>query len=182
MQIEKGRFYRSAGGRVFGPMVRMNEPVGVFVWMHPHGAERWREDGKNLGEDLASTFDLIEDATVVQGGSISVPESLGWAELSDTAPKICAGYEPLASVLQAALDQAQSGKGKERHANDREFERQPIMEIGRMVGLGYPTGQAQKKTQEAVGMFNRGQTDSAEAELLGAINYLAAAILLIREL
>lgn len=91
------------------------------------------------------------------------------------------GYEPLAMILQEALDQSQRGKGKERHANDRTFTRQPLMEIGRMVGLGYPTGQASKKIQEAVGMFNRGEADRAVNELLGAIIYSAAAILLIRE-
>lgn len=91
-------------------------------------------------------------------------------------------YEPLASVLYQALDQAESGKGRTRHANGRPFIKQPIMEIGRMVGLGYPTGQAQKKTQEAVGMANRGEYGAAEAELLGAIVYLAAGVLLIREL
>lgn len=92
------------------------------------------------------------------------------------------GYATLAEVLKAAHDQAAAGKGKQRH-NGRgvDFDRQPIMEIGRMCGLGYPTGQAQKKTQEAVGMVARGEHDRAEAELLGAINYLAAAILLIRE-
>lgn len=97
------------------------------------------------------------------------------------AASVLPGYEPLAMTLQAALDQAQAGKGKERHANGRPFDRQPIMEIGRMVGLGYPTGQAKKKTQEAVGMLNRGEPDRAVNELLGAINYLAAAIMLIRE-
>lgn len=91
------------------------------------------------------------------------------------------GYEPLASVLQQALDQAQAGKGKERHANGRAFLDQPIMEIGRMVGVGYQTGQAMKKAQEAVGMLLRDQPDRAVAELLGAINYMAAAILTIRE-
>lgn len=90
-------------------------------------------------------------------------------------------YEPLEAILTAAMAQAALGKGSERHANGRDFVRQPIMEIGRMCGLGYPTGQAQKKTQEAVGMFNRGEHERAEAELLGAINYLAAAVLLIRE-
>lgn len=91
-------------------------------------------------------------------------------------------YAILGSVLGAAYAQAASGKGKARHdKRNVAFDRQPIMEIGRMCGLGYPTGQAQKKTQEAVSMFNRGDTGSAEAELLGAINYLAAAVLLIRE-
>jgi hypothetical protein len=92
------------------------------------------------------------------------------------------GYDALLKVLGDAYNQAASGKGKARHnARNVSFERQPILEIARMCGLGYPTGQAQKKTQEAVSMFNRGEADRAEAELLGAINYLAAAILLIRE-
>lgn len=91
-------------------------------------------------------------------------------------------YDSLTRVLHAAYAQASSGKDKARHnARNISFDRQPIMEIGRMCGLGYPTGQAQKKTQEAVSMFNRGEPDRAEAELLGAINYLAAAVLLIRE-
>lgn len=108
---------------------------------------------------------------------VQIGELIGMTLARSVSP----GYEPLAAALQMALDQAQAGKGKERHANGRPFDRQPIMEIGRMVGLGYPTGQAKKKTQEAVGMFNRGEPDRAVAELLGAINYLAAAILLIRE-
>lgn len=88
------------------------------------------------------------------------------------------GYEPLADILDAALDQAQRGKGKERHANDRPFIQQPIMEIGRMVGPGFAIGQAIKKGQEAT----RLSSGSAQVrELLGAINYLAAAILLIEE-
>lgn len=103
------------------------------------------------------------------------------AEVTIVERPVTAGYEPLAAVLQQALDQAQAGKGRERHANGRPFDRQPIMEIGRMVGIGYPAGQAKKKTQEAVGMLNRDEPDRAVAELLGAINYLAAAIMLIRE-
>lgn len=103
------------------------------------------------------------------------------SEITLVERPVVAGYEELAAVLQSALDQAQTGKGKERHANNRPIDRQPIMEIARMVGLGYPTGQAQKKTQEAVGMFNRGEPGRAVAELKGAIIYLAAAIMLIRE-
>lgn len=91
---------------------------------------------------------------------------------------ITEGYEPLADILDAALDQAQRGKGKERHANNRPFIQQPIMEIGRMVGPGFAIGQAIKKGQEAT----RLSSGSAQVrELLGAINYLAAAILLIEE-
>lgn len=88
------------------------------------------------------------------------------------------GYESLSGVLKSALDQAQHGKGKERHANGKPFEQQPIMEIGRMVGVGYMTGQAMKKTAESTRLPT---LEMKEKELLGAINYLAAAILLERE-
>lgn len=91
------------------------------------------------------------------------------------------GYEPLAGVLQEALDQAQHGKGKDRHAVTqgvaRPFDRQPILEIGRMAGPGFDVGQAMKKAHEACEL----PPDRAVAELLGAINYLAAAVMLIRE-
>ena len=87
------------------------------------------------------------------------------------------GYEPLARVLQMALDQSQTGKGRKRHATDKPFMEQPIMNIGRMVGTGYNTGQAMKKAQES----SRMEPDRAIAELLGAINYLASAVLIIEE-
>lgn len=87
------------------------------------------------------------------------------------------GYEPLAQVLQLALDQSQAGKGIERHGNGLPFLEQPIMNIGRMVGTGYQIGQAMKKGQESM----RLPKERAQAELLGAINYLAAAYLLIEE-
>ena len=86
------------------------------------------------------------------------------------------GYEPLAAVLQEALNQAQHGKGKARHACKKPFMRQPMMEIGRMVGSGYMIGQAMKKAQESM----RLPVDAAIAECYGAINYLAGNILMLQ--
>lgn len=93
------------------------------------------------------------------------------------------GYDALRGVLADAAEQASSGKGRERHANGKPFDRQPIMEIGRMLSsvCDGELYQAIKKSQEASGMISRGDFDAAERELLGGINYLAAAILLIRE-
>ena len=90
-------------------------------------------------------------------------------------------YAPLREALEAAYSQAAYGKGKERHANDKSFSKQPIMEIARMVGPGYQLGQAMKKAQESSRMLERGKNSAAQAELLGAINYLAAAWCLINE-
>ena len=91
------------------------------------------------------------------------------------------GYDKLSNVLGAAYHQAARGKGKERHAHDKPFDKQPIMEIARMVGPGYPTGQAMKKLQEAVGMMEKGNLEAAQAEALGAINYAAAFYILLGE-
>lgn len=90
-------------------------------------------------------------------------------------------YDGLSTILRDAHAQASVGKGRERHANGRPFDRQPIMELGRMFGPGFAAGQAAKKAQEAMGMLHRQNNDAAVAELLGAINYLAACVMLVRE-
>lgn len=83
------------------------------------------------------------------------------------------GYESLFAVLMEALDQSQNGKGKDRHASpDQSFEQQPIMTIQNLVGSGYNRGQAIKKIVES----QRLGKDAAIAELLGAINYIAATV------
>lgn len=96
--------------------------------------------------------------------------------------KVSTDYAKLKDILDHAYNQAARGKGKIRHANDKEFSRQPILEIGRMVGTGYATGQIMKKAQEAHTMAARGEHEAAIAELLGVIVYAASAVILIKEL
>lgn len=86
------------------------------------------------------------------------------------------GYESLAQVLQEAYDQAARGKGAERHANDLPFDQQPMQQIARRRGLGFLLGQVDKKTEEAQGMLDRGDRAAWRREILGAINYLAGAL------
>ena len=86
-------------------------------------------------------------------------------------------YDILRKILDEAYDQAATGKGKERHANGKPWDEQPIAEIGRMVGTGFNTGQAIKKLQES----SRMEGETAVRELLGSIVYAASAIMLIRE-
>lgn len=83
------------------------------------------------------------------------------------------GYESLAGVLREAYAQAAAGKGRERHANNLPFNEQTIMESTRAHGVGFAAGQAEKKARES----RRMDTDPAVRELLGAIVYLAAAVL-----
>jgi hypothetical protein len=92
-----------------------------------------------------------------------------------------ADYTKLKSVLDAAYSQSAEGKGKERHANGKDFDRQPILEIGRMVGTGFQIGQVMKKAQEAQSMASRSDNDSAMQELLGVIVYAAAAVVQLAE-
>lgn len=94
-----------------------------------------------------------------------------------TAP----GYESLFSVLTDAYAQSAFGKGRERHANDKPFDRQPILEIGRMLGPDAHLFQVMKKAQEAGSMARRGEVGRAEHELLGVIVYAAAAVIMLRE-
>jgi len=123
----------------------------------------------------------LEELIAERGGAPYTPRAAA-PERSDSYQTISTMYAPLKSVLKLAYQQSASGKGKDRHANGKPFLEQPIMEIGRMVGMGYQTGQAMKKAQEAGGMVQRGQHEAAQAELLGAINYLAAAFILIGEI
>lgn len=89
------------------------------------------------------------------------------------------GYDTLARILGAAFVQSAFGKGKERHANDKAFDDQPINTIPDLLGplgVGGPAYQVLKKTQEAIGMHQRGENRAAIAEMLGAIVYAAATI------
>lgn len=87
-------------------------------------------------------------------------------------------YASLRHVLDKAFSQASEGKGKERHAEEGEpFEKQQIVEIGKRLqgnAAAGPLFQAVKKIYES------GRLDDEKGihELYGAINYIAAAIIL----
>lgn len=169
LKIEAGKFYRTRDGRKVGPIDEVRGD-GVAHWSgSEHDGEICCYPGGKIKQDRAECGgDLIAE----------------WTDTPDTTTPPLAPTDPYAElrrVLDAAYEQAANGKGKERHANNKPFTAQPIMEIARMVGPGYQLGQAMKKAQEAGGMIQRGQPDRARAELLGAINYLAACVLMIEE-
>lgn len=92
-----------------------------------------------------------------------------------------AGYEYLTDVLDRAFVQAAITKGAERHADNRAFDDQPMQHIARRRGIGFILGQADKKSEEAQGMLSRGEREKAVHELLGAIVYLAGAVIYIEK-
>lgn len=83
------------------------------------------------------------------------------------------GYEELLNVLVRALDQAQFGKGNERHADGNPFTEQPMQQLIALYGQGFALGQAGKKMQES----QRMERVAAVRELLGAIVYIAGSII-----
>lgn len=199
VEILKGQHYRLRNGEKIGPIHLTDDPEFPFEGAVKDGTifqltldGRYHADGDDSQYDVVAPWSppkgkggmpaFLNNANQ-QGPSSPYPaqpppvpsHTTPWGNFS------VSGYQNLAGVLQAAHDQAALGKGRERHANSRPFERQPIMEIGRTVGPGFNLGQAMKKSSEAMGMLNRGEQDAAVAELLGAINYLASAVMLIRE-
>jgi len=78
-----------------------------------------------------------------------------------------------------AYEQATSGKGKERHSFEGEdFADQQILQFGRWMGSNHwQCGQTSKKALEST----RLSPEAAIQELFGAINYAAAAVILLQE-
>ena len=90
-------------------------------------------------------------------------------------------YDSLRAVLLAAFDQASNGKGRERHSDGEPFEQQICCQITRRHGLAFATGQAAKKLDEVHRLLRDKGPNAAIAECLGAINYAAAAVIVLQE-
>jgi len=87
-------------------------------------------------------------------------------------------YKSLFDVFMNAYEQAAEGKGKERHASNEAYEHQKICTLNRQLGSNHGAiFQACKKAIEST----RLDRERAKAELLGSINYLAAAYILLDE-
>ena len=109
----------------------------------------------------------LENAVQAKQDSSESPVPVTRVEVAD-------GYQPLFMVLIEALEQAQNGKGKERHANDLPFAQQPMQTISDALGsIAGMLFQAAKKSAEAQKL----EYAAARRELLGAINYLAGAVI-----
>ena len=177
MKIEVGKHYRYrnggyAGQAVENPQYPSSTPYQFLVGHYTH-----TDDGRFSGGEFNHKLDLVAECDGPPDFSEppAGPILLNWSETA--SPE----YAPLAAILQEAYDQAARGKGMDRHDNGKPFTEQRAMSIGRKVGPGFPVGQSLKKTEEAATMIGKGQSGAAIRELLGAINYAAAAVMLIRE-
>lgn len=102
-----------------------------------------------------------------------------WAEWSE---KYDHDYDPryseLADVLHDAYEQAANGKGRDRHDWGEDFTSQWICDGLYYHGVGAALFQAEKKIRE---VHKLGDNPAKVHELLGAIVYLAAAVLHLRQ-
>jgi hypothetical protein len=90
-------------------------------------------------------------------------------------------YARLREILDASQAQASQGKGKERHAVAGEnFENQQICEITRRLS-GHPAAGALFQSVKKIYESGRLPKERAIAELYGAINYIAAAIIVMED-
>lgn len=131
-----------------------------------------------LADERRRIVDAIRELQLAQQRPAPAPS---WP-VADPTPRLAAqpGYELLAQVLDDALDQAQSGKGRERHARPGQpFESQPIVRGNEELGTTHGAiAQVRKKALESL----RLPVDRAVAELLGVIVYAAAAIIVLRRM
>lgn len=118
----------------------------------------------------------------IQSGDdlVVVPRALIYA-LATEAASACdcndGDEHPLTLVFACALAEVTDGKGQERHGNGVDFLDQPWLHIARRHGIGFLTGQAEKKLGEATAHRDDWDQGKWEREMLGAINYLAMAVL-----
>lgn len=89
---------------------------------------------------------------------------------------------PLYDVFESAVAQVATGKGQERHGLGDEFFNQKWVRLAKIHGIGFLSGQAQKKLEEAMDYYNKCPPEDFEVawwnkEMLGAINYISMCLL-----
>lgn len=95
--------------------------------------------------------------------------------------QVAVARHPLELVFNAAVAQAASGKGNERHGNGADFMEQPWVSLTDGFGIGGPMFQASKKLRESMKFYHAKEYDRFEREVLGALNYAAMAVLHVRK-
>ena len=86
---------------------------------------------------------------------------------------------PLTPIFAAAIQQAMYGKGERHGGALTPFMEQPWIHYAKLHGIGFLTGQAAKKLEEAA---STKQGEAFIQEMLGAMVYTGMAILYSQEL
>lgn len=139
----------------------------------PHKADLLRWDRLNTFSDIVA-YKVVEAAAEATA-AIGIDPGAEGGDRHVVGVDIPPGYHKLFEVLMRAFEQAAGGKGKERHAKEGvPFEEQPMSAINKQLGSvdGF-IYQAHKKSLES----KRLPDGRGQAELLGAIVYLAGAVI-----
>jgi hypothetical protein len=128
------------------------------------------------------TRERLTDMMIVLGfGRRKLPQAGVAVPPGHALIRVLPGYAKLLAILVEALDQAQEGKGAERHnlGGDIPFERQRMQTISELINsVDGMTYQAVKKITEGVALPT---LDRQVRELQGAIVYLAGMITFLRK-
>jgi hypothetical protein len=132
----------------------------------------------NINPTTVSTTSCVSDVVFGPGLKTAQTDVFTTFDIDKPSEFEFPGYETLEAVLRDALVQAARGKGAERHARDGQgFEDQIILTLNKELQTNHGAiFQACKKSLESA----RLKPDAAERELLGAIVYLAAAVIHLR--
>jgi hypothetical protein len=162
--------------RITGEAIAATTPPHVEPVGHPiDGADPTPKATRDNPKPADPTYNFMNVPT---GDNLGIPDKTKYGtQYVPNLPKqnsTTDDYKSLSDVLERAYQQAAHGKGKDRHAQGQPFDKQPMQTISQLVGscdgLRY---QAIKKIQEAARLDH----DAAIRELLGAINYIAGAII-----
>ncbi len=133
---------------------------------------------KNQEAELLEHYDQIENETLASRAAMKE----GLILIKNRRKQMNDDFAKLEAVYRSAVEQASCGKGAERHGNGKPFHEQPICEGCREFGIGAALFQAWKKTAETMRLLVMPNgKQRALREMYGAMNYLAAACVVLEE-
>src|SRR5574343_870167 len=137
---------------------------------------------RQRAEEAAANQRFLERVTRIMGLEETAPNAKEQAieRLPDLANRdqhrpIHRPRHPLDAAFDDAIEQVTRGKGEQRHGKGAQFWQQPWTHYAETHGIGFLTGQAAKKLDEAQGFLN--DQPRWEREMLGVIVYAGMAIL-----
>ena len=137
---------------------------------------------RQRAEEDAANQRFLERVTRIMGLENTAPNAKEQAieRIADLANRelhrpIHRPRHPLDAAFDDVIEQVTRGKGEQRHGKGAEFWQQPWTRYAENHGIGFLTGQAAKKLDEAQGFMH--DQPRWEREMLGVIAYAGMAIL-----
>lgn len=145
----------------------------------------WVEEADTTEEELRRIAVVDGDLAATYGDIVEL-QKRGYTDIAfkstNKLSKQESKHHPLYEIYEDAVAQACVGKGNERHGMGKSFYDQKWVKLADIHGVGFLSGQAQKKLEEAFDAYRQGNCDMVwfEKELLGSLNYVAMAMLYLR--